>query len=387
MELKEKFSRRRLLTIGISCAVGLGIAHLIGHFRNRSRSREKTGTVLPVPGADGRASYTFAITPGSPKIVCIEERLHRQNVYLADFPPESSESYQKILTLPNFNWWSSNPAFCGADASKFAMIGCYFRSPDVPEFLDFQNDEEFESWQKAHPEYVTPTVNGVTEIDYSLAGFYLVITDLGEKKSDFLVRIPDEIARNPSRMAPSLCWPLRDLLFLSAGKSVYQISLRDSEPSFEKILTLPDTIENSVRGSVRGLYYDTEKNVLSAAVIYRETVGGSIERSTLRMANVKFDVREGALLSADLAPEPIWPRAVVSSDNSGIAAVAVDNSLIRTYIQGEEKICVMSLKEDDAYIADATIPISDLSTLEAVSPDGSVVIYSSRREYRYLRIG
>ena len=386
MEIKEKFSRRRLLTIGISCLAGLGIAHSLGHFKNRPRSREKMGTALPVPNADRHASYTFAITPDSRKIVCVEERFYRQNIYLADFPPESPESYRKILTLPNSNWWSSNLAFCGADASKFAMVGCYFRSPDVPEFPDFQSDAEFESWRKAHPEYDTSTVNGVTEIDDSPAGFYLVISDLGEKRADFLVRIPEEIVKNPSTMAPSLCWASRDLLFLRAGKSVYQISLRESEPSFEKLLTLPDTIENSVRGGVRGLYYDTEKNVLSAAAIYRETVGGSIERTTFRMAIVKFDVRKRSLVSAVLASESIWPRTVVSSDNSMIAAVTREEPPTGTFIQRKEKIFVVSLKEDGAHVADASIPISDLSTLEAVSPDGGTVVYGGFRKYRYLRI-
>lgn len=385
MELKEKFSRRRLLTIGISCAVGLGCVHLIEYFRNRSRLREKMGTVLPVPNGDSRSHYKFAITPGSPKIVCIEERHYRQNIYLADFPPESSDSYRKILTLPNFNAWSSNPAFCAADASKFAMTGCYFRSPDAAELPDFQNDGEFNSWLEAHPEYDTSTVNGVTNIDYSLAGFYLVISDLGEKKSDFLVRIPEEIVEDPSKMAPSLCWPLRDLLFLSIRGSVYQISLRDTSPKFEKILTIPETIDHSARGSIRGLYYDPEKNMLSVAAIYRETVS-DIERSTFRMVNVKFDVRNESLVSTDLMPEPVCPRAVVSSDNSAIAAVTMGNSLIRTFIQRKEKICVMSLKEDGDYVGHSSIPILDLTMLETVSPDGSIVIYRGFRDYRYLRI-
>lgn len=391
MEIKKRFSRRQLLTIGISSLAAAGFGGLLYHFGIHSRSRKKIGSVLSVPGGDDHSYYRFAITPDSQKFLCFERRFYRQNIYLADFPPENSDSYQKILTLPNYNYWSSNPAFCGADASKFAMTGCYFRSPDVPEFPEFQNDEEFESWREAHPEYDTSTVNGVTDIDYSLAGFYIVIFDLGEKKSDFLVRIPEEIVGEPSKMAASLCWPLPDVMFLSVRTSVYQISLRDPEPKFEKILTLPEEIENSSSGIIRGLYYDTGKNILSAAVICRESadnpVNGDPVKQTFRMADVKFDVQGKSLVSADLIPEPIQPRTVISSDNSVIAAVTWGQSLIRTFIRGKENICVMTLKEDGALVAHDSVHFSEILWLEAVSPDGSIIIYKGFREYRYLRIG
>lgn len=398
MKSEKKPSRRRAAATLIAAALaGIVISHLFGYFRDMHRRSKNLGTVLPVPRADSGSGFRFSITPDTQKLLCIEDRFKRQKVYLSDFPPEGSGSYREVLTLPNYEHWASRPAFCGGDASKFALVGCYWRGTDVPEFPEFKNKKEYESWIGAHPRYTLKTVNGETDIDYSLAGFYLVIADLNEGKSDFLLRIPDEISGEPANITTSLCWPLRDLIFLGIRDSVYKVSLQETPPKLEKILTLPKEIENAWFGSIKGMYYNTEENTLTAAASYINAIelGTEKQRTTIRLAGCKFDLQEESLVSVDMTPEAVQaPRPVMSSDNSSIAAVALEETLLRAFIKRKGKISVMSfngnmsetsLKIDS--VAEESFPFLHYPEMETVSSDGSIIIYREGSKYRYRRIG
>ena len=389
MNRKIKFSRRDLLAIGIAVGI-LAIAdlcYLFGCLRDLSHPKNP-GTVLPVPSADSVSGLQFSITPDTQKLLCIENRFKRQKVCLSDFPPEGPGSYREVLTIPNYEYRSSRPAFCAADASKFATVGCYWRGADVPEFPEFKDKKEYESWVGAHPRYTLKTVNGETDIDYSLAGFYLVIADLNEGKSDFLLRIPDEISGEPANITTSLCWPLRDLIFLGIRDSVYQVSLRKSPPSLEKIMTLPKDVEGALFGGIKVMWYNAKKDTLTAAAAYVNTGrSGNKAKSTVQLAFYKFDFQEEMFIPADPVPEPIISSLpVMSADNTVIAAVVREETPIKAFLKHKGgEIAVMSA--EGAEIAAKAFPAKEAPVLETVSPDGKAVVYRDGLKYRYRQIG
>lgn len=389
MNGEKNFLRRNLLAIGITVGI-LAVAdlcYLFGCFRDLSHPKNP-GTILPVPGGDSSFRLQFAITPDTQKLLCIESLFKRQKAYLSDFPPEGPGSYREVLTIPNYEYRSSPPAFCAGDASKFATVGCYWRGVDVPEFPEFKNKEEYESWIGAHPRYTMNTVNGKTDIDYSLAGFYLVISDLNEGKSDFLLRIPDEISGEPANITTSLCWPLRDLIFLGIRDSVYQVSLRKSPPKLEKVMTLPKDTEGALFDGIKGMWYNNEENTLASAAVYVNIDrNGNKTKSTMRLAYYKFDLQEEMFIPAGPVPEPtISSFPVMSADNTVIAAAVQEEPLIKAFLKREGgRIAVMSAEGGE--IAAEAFPAIEAPVLETVSPDGKAVVYRDGLKYRYRQIG
>ena len=386
MNRKIKFSRRDLLAIGIAVGI-LAIAdlcYLFGCLRDLSHPKNP-GTVLPVPSADSVSGLQFSITPDTQKLLCIENRFKRQKVCLSDFPPEGPGSYREVLSIPNYEYRSSRPAFCAADTSKFATVGCYWRGADVPEFPEFKSKEEYRSWEEAHPEY---TMNGAADSGRSPAGFYLVISDLNEGKADFLLRIPDGISGEPANITTSLCWPLRDLIFLGIRDSVYQVSLRKSPPVLKKVMTLPKGVEGALFGGIRGMYYNAEENTLTAAATYVNTGrSGNKAKSTIQLAFYKFDFQEEMFIPAEPVPvSGISSLPVMSADNTVIAAAVREETPIKAFLKHKGgEIAVMSAEGNE--IAAEAFPAKEAPVLETVSPDGKAVVYRDGLKYRYRQIG
>jgi hypothetical protein len=328
-----------------------------------------------MPNANFVGRSKLAFSPDDKNIVFVEEDCTCLHVYRSVFPVTSINDYKKIISVPNFRAWASNITFCLEMEDNIAIAGCFvdpvtgINLPDINRTTD--NITEYGDWLKENPLWALNTVNGVTNIDYSVVGFYIAKISFSGKGFSFITRIPDDIIKEPSNMGSIvLCWPFEQEMFVAVRSAIYRITLTAPTPEWKLFFDFQKEKNSNfdMRLRVLLLTFDRNTNLLVTVCAYSKRNADRSEHTYVIQTIDKSGKLQDTFSGSSSFPFVSVTMGAAASNRNGSVVFALsqlEGMTIADLSNSKVSFKVLPYQKNRIQIPD----------IDAVSSNGKIVIY------------